>query len=187
MPRQVGTFVNTKGTASGKGTLPFLFLLDGICPDLAVAHFIETLDILPDIGVIGFPIVQVAKQQMMISPLEFAESDEIIRIEFQIGMQMKRFDVMDLQPLSSMAAGPAGRLFEKMLVSDGRPLRTTFDTMLARDNCPIIPLSRYRPPLCAPGLTRRGNGCISHTCTCSRSSICEAPCKKPENHNANQY
>jgi hypothetical protein len=58
--------------------------------------FVVTFHVRSDSGIVGLPIVKMPNQQVVISASEFTERDQIVRVKFQLRMQMKRLDMMDL-------------------------------------------------------------------------------------------
>lgn len=72
--------------------------------NLRVAHFMVALTIRAHLHIMRFPIVEVANQQVMISASQFTQRNQIVRIKLQVGVQVERFDMMDLQAMPSMAA-----------------------------------------------------------------------------------
>src|SRR5690348_12709945 len=65
----------------------------------------------------------------MFSVLDLTQRNQVVWIELQLGMQVKRLDVMDLYSLALVAAGRAGRLAQKMRFLHARPLGAAFLAM----------------------------------------------------------
>ena len=78
------------------GAIEHLLLPGRVSPDLCGTLFVVTFDIRSDSGIVGFPIVEMPNQQVMISASDLTERDQIIRVKLQLRMQMERLDMMDL-------------------------------------------------------------------------------------------
>jgi hypothetical protein len=82
---------------------------------------IKVLRISPNMLIIRVPRIQVTQQQMMLTPWCFTERDQIIWIKFQVRVQMKRLDMMNLQMFALMTTGHARRLTPQVLMRHSRP------------------------------------------------------------------
>jgi len=82
--------------------------------------------ILPDVFVVGFPLVEMTKEQVMVSALDFTQREQIVRVKLQMRVKVEGLDMMDLQPLAGVATGHTSRLTESMLLFHSGPLGASF-------------------------------------------------------------
>ena len=107
-----------------------LFYPGRVRANLPGVLFVETLDIRAYLWIIGLPVVQVPKEQMVISALNLAQRNQVARIKLQFRVKMERLDMVNLQSLPPIATGDTGWLVEKMLLLYSRPFRTPFTPVL---------------------------------------------------------
>jgi hypothetical protein len=128
---------------------PFGDLLLPACisADLVSAFAVIMSGVLPNIDVVGFPFVEVSQEKMMISAFDFTERDQIIWIEFQIGMQMEGSDMVDLYPRTLIATGHTGWFAESMFPFHSGPFGTACLSMPGGYLCSVVtfPGSALRP------------------------------------------
>lgn len=98
--------------------------------NLGSAHFVVALTIRAYLHIVRFPLVEVANQQMMVSATQFTQRNQVVRIKLQVGVQVERFDMMDLQAMPSMAAYNTRGFNCQVLVCHPRPFRAAFVPML---------------------------------------------------------
>jgi hypothetical protein len=104
------------------------------------------LGICPDVFIVGFPRIEMAKQQVMMSVPGFTQRDQILWVKFQVRMKVEGSDMMDLQLSSFVATDYTCRLAESMLLCHSMPLRASFAPMLSGYMRSIIQfLAHYAP------------------------------------------
>jgi hypothetical protein len=96
--------------------------------------------------IVGLPLAEVTKEQVMISTPAFTERNQIVWVKLQLRMKMKRFYMMDLQSPAFVTTGYTSRLTKKMLLLYFRPLRATFMPMPYGYACSMIPRFEYTAP-----------------------------------------
>src|SRR5271169_3559978 len=103
-----------------------LFLLpDWIGPDLCGILFVETFDICMNVQIVGFPVVKMTNQQMMVSSFDFTEGNQVFGVKFQFRKKVEGLDVMNLETFAFVTAGHAGRFNLQMCSGYFWPLRAT--------------------------------------------------------------
>lgn len=113
--------------------------------DLGGAFAEKMFGVGPNVFVVRVPRVEMTQQEVMLSPSGFAERNQIIRIKFQLGMQVEGFDMMHLHFFASVPAGDARGLAQKMFSCHSRPLRAAFTPMLSGDVRSVVqPLTAER-------------------------------------------
>ncbi|HEY7419174.1 MAG TPA: hypothetical protein VH593_28585, partial [Ktedonobacteraceae bacterium] len=81
-----------------------------VCSDLSGSFAIKVFDIGPDVFIVGFPLVKMTQEQVMISPFSLAQSDQVLRIKLQLRMKVEGFDMMNLQFFPLVTTGHANWL-----------------------------------------------------------------------------
>jgi hypothetical protein len=109
----------------GLRAMLFLFLPGRISSDGDSILFVVFIHIRADLRIIGLPIIQMSNEQVVVSAFEFAEGNQIVWIEFQVGVEVKWLDVVDLQALPPMTTHSTGWFFCEMSVCYRGPLRAT--------------------------------------------------------------
>ncbi len=67
-----------------------------ISSDLGGGFAIKMLDIIPNMFVVRSPGNEMTKQQVMLSSLGFAQSDQVAWVKLQLWVEVEGFDVVDL-------------------------------------------------------------------------------------------
>src|SRR6266571_1287836 len=108
------------------GPLHHLLLPARVSPDMAGTLAVKMPGIVPDVFVVGFPLVEMTKEQVMVSAPGFTQRDQIVRVKLQMRVKVEGLDMMDSQPLAFVATGHTSRLAESMLLFHSGPLGASF-------------------------------------------------------------
>ena len=68
--------------------------------------------IAPHVFVVGSPLAEMTKQQVMFSAPGLTQRNQVVRVKLQLRVEVEGFDMMDLQPLAFVATGHTNRLAE---------------------------------------------------------------------------
>src|SRR5690349_12576981 len=79
------------------------------------AFIVKMFSIVADIFVVGLPRIEVPQQQVMLSARGLAQRNQIAWIKLQLGMQVERLDMMNLQMLALVTTGYTRGLAQAML------------------------------------------------------------------------
>lgn len=85
----------------------------------------------------------------MMTASDFAQGDQVGRVKFEVRSQMKRFDMVHLQRISSVAAHDTRRLTQEMLFGNRAPLGTALMAMASGDVGTMVP-SQWTPTALTP-------------------------------------
>ncbi len=102
--------------------LHHLLLPVQVSADMSGTFAIKMFGIVPDVFVVGSPLVQVTKQQVMFSAPGLTQGDQIVRVKLEMRVQVEGLDMMNLQVPTFVATGHARRLAEPMLLFHAGPL-----------------------------------------------------------------
>lgn len=80
--------------------------------------------IMPDIFVVGLPRVKMPQQQVMLSARGLTQRNQIVWIKLQLGVQVERLDMVDLQMFTPMTAGHARGFAQEVRPFHSRPFGT---------------------------------------------------------------
>ncbi len=81
-----------------------------VAANLQRVFFVILSGIATHIGIIGLPVVKMTDKQVMIASFDLAERNQITRVQFQLRIQMKWLDMMDLYAFALVSADLAGGL-----------------------------------------------------------------------------
>ena len=76
--------------------LTCLFLPGRIGLDRGSTLMGVTLCVFSYMFVVRFPVIKMANKQMVCAAPDFAESDQVMRVKFKFGIEMERFDMVNL-------------------------------------------------------------------------------------------